>query len=119
MVDLATNLDKVAAKLAEVGPSWTKVGLKLAPRWRQDGPKQEKSSPGPGHRGQGGIKEGSRRGQVALNLDKKWSKMSASWAKIGSRLISLKQIPNEKERVLLFPVVHFCAKWCNVMPSWC
>ena len=65
MVDFATKLDKVAAKLAEVGPSWTKVGLKLAPRWRQDGPKQEKSSPGPGHRGQGGVKEGSRRVQAA------------------------------------------------------
>ena len=55
MVDFATKLDKVAAKLAEVGLIWTKVGLKLAPRWRQDGPNRKKSSPGPGHRGQGRV----------------------------------------------------------------
>ena len=30
-------------KLAEVGPSWPKVGLKLAQRCRQDGPKSVKS----------------------------------------------------------------------------
>ena len=68
MVDFASKLDKVAAKLAEVGPSWTKVGLKLAPRWRQDGPKQEKSSPGPGdrdqERDQGGVEERSSSSQV-------------------------------------------------------
>ena len=43
MTDFAPKLAKVAAKLAEVGPSWPKVGLKVAQRRRQDGPKPVKS----------------------------------------------------------------------------
>ena len=43
MIDFAPKLAKVAAKLAEVGPSWPKVGLKVAQRCRQDGPKPVKS----------------------------------------------------------------------------
>ena len=43
MTDFAPKLAKVAAKLAEVGPSWPKVGLKVVQRCRQDGPKPVKS----------------------------------------------------------------------------
>ena len=43
MIDFAPKLAKVGAKLAQVGPSLPKVGVKLAPRWRQDGPKPVKS----------------------------------------------------------------------------
>ena len=61
MIDFAPKLAIVAAKLAEVGPSWPQVGSKMAPR-------RPKICPNwvvrPGDKVPGGVREGaSRTGQ--------------------------------------------------------